>query len=472
MDASFAAGIGPPFASAVGRSSHYQALVPAFKPKTDEELLSFFLGEEEDDEQVVVVEKGDETNQVENEEAVDPQVETVMMEPLNPPKPPSTTSSISRKPLLSKFTIPSNTSNGFKPASLYQSQSVNQNSKSSQQKPPTVAQPLRTRTTDLYQSLRPNIYQLVFQPAAAPAFSSSQQQQRKKTKQQYQQSFRLFREMTIPDKFKDMAEYSKTLSSSITELMNLELADLRGRFDKVPQRTEADMRAVRISFYSHVSLKSAYSAATGAAFSSDIPNLLLSFPNKEHHSLYSKDDIWIVSNDPSMENGEFFRSFYYGTSSGGDCVEVCPLSTVANSCGTWMNNPSISLYAVRAFNANSECMMLDMLGSELFRETPLVKQILHKCITTAIPPSKNKENAGELLVLEECVDDFEELFEDAIKEHGLNEDQAKVIRSFSQSLSGRNSCPVILAHGTCYCYNTFLSNLQLCQVFMELANHF
>ena len=79
------------------------------------------------------------------------------------------------------------------------------------------------------------------------------------------------------------------------------------------------MRSQRIPFYSNVCLSESQSLDFGMGFNRS-SNVSLAIDNKEHHSQYSKDDIWLVSNSSDMVDSEFFRSYYYGPS--GSNVEV------------------------------------------------------------------------------------------------------------------------------------------------------
>ena len=399
------------------------------KQKTDQDLLAFFLNEETEAEnqetkenkaivcnQTSIATKKDETvvpEDKDNEllaelEDMDPLGSYKIIEKEKTPIIPSS-QSLSRNPLLSKFTRPiimASSKNNQRVNSHHQLVNLQKELPSNPRKYP----------------MRPNLFGLVFES--------------EKKSDKY--PTRLYREAIIPDLFQNSQEYKKKLEISITECMNLELTELCSKFQRVYQKNENEVRAQKIAFYTNATLKNSY----GKSFSTtDRPNLLLSVENKEHHSAYSKDDIWIVSDNCSMKNPEFFRSFYYGVS--GDAIELCPLSSSPHPCSQWLENNQKSLYAIRAFNAKSECMMLDMLGSDFFQETSLIKNILHR---NQFSSEKNQQESNRIIPQNDVVD-FTNLREEMIEKFNLNDDQAKVIRNFCDSLVGQNPCPIVLAHG-------------------------
>ena len=92
------------------------------------------------------------------------------------------------------------------------------------------------------------------------------------------------------------------------------------------------------------------------------------------------------------------------------------------------------LYAIRAFNAHSEMMMLDMVETDL-EESALVNELMGK-----------PQNSLKCLVKPEAAGEFELLHIEFIKEFGLNEDQAAVVKGFCKSLIG-DAKPIVLVHG-------------------------
>jgi Protein of unknown function (DUF2439) len=152
-------------------------------------------------------------------------------------------------------------------------------------------------------SLRPNKFNFCFQPPSND------------------QGTRLIREMSIPDTFSSVEEYKSCLTGCLTEAINLDLMSLRAKYEKILQRSKSNldsvMRSQRIPFYSGVCL----SESQSLDFENNRSNTVtLAIDHKEHHSQYSKDDIWLLSDSPYMVDCEFFRSFYYGPS--GSNLEV------------------------------------------------------------------------------------------------------------------------------------------------------
>ena len=137
------------------------------------------------------------------------------------------------------------------------------------------------------------------------------------------QGNKLLREMSIPNTFSNASQYKSCLTGCLTETINLELQSLCLKFSKTLQKSKSNlepaMRSQRIPFYSNVCLSESQSLDFGMGFNRS-SNVSLAIDNKEHHSQYSKDDIWLVSNSSDMVDSEFFRSYYYGPS--GSNVEV------------------------------------------------------------------------------------------------------------------------------------------------------
>lgn len=101
----------------------------------------------------------------------------------------------------------------------------------------------------------------------------------------------------------------------------------------------------------------------------------------------------------------------------------------------------------------------DMLNSDQIKTTPFLKNQFQEKSSTSQPDS---------ILLPSRVEEFEELFESVIQSRGLNEDQGHVIRSFCRSLSGRNTCPVVLAHGVYGAGKSFLVSVLV--LILEKAN--
>jgi hypothetical protein len=157
--------------------------------------------------------------------------------------------------------------------------------------------------------------------------------------------------------------------------------------------------------------------------------IVLSTENKEHHSSYSKDDIWVISDSSDMRNPKFYMSMYYGAS--GSSFELNPFTP-----GDTLNQTTNQkFYAIRAYCASSDIMMLDALNSRL-TDTPIVKHLLN-----------GSTNSREVsLVFPELESDFFKVVESMILEYKLNTDQAAVIRAHCRSICGKET-PIVLAHG-------------------------
>ncbi|ORZ23830.1 AAA domain-domain-containing protein [Lobosporangium transversale] len=198
----------------------------------------------------------------------------------------------------------------------------------------------------------------------------------------------------------------------------------------------------------------------------------LSISNKEHHSKYSKDDLWVVSTTPQFDaTSTFFaRSVFYGPS--GNDIELMCLSSKDSSIARDICVNSTTVCAIKLFNAMSEFMMLDNLENSLTR-TPLLPVLLNyvppelvKASKTSVfkVPSRVPERSGCIVLTEEDGIDVEVEIQDAVERFRLNHEQAAVLRAFAQTVvraprwvqKPPDTPPILLVHGVYGAGKSFL----------------
>ncbi|KAG0283918.1 hypothetical protein BGZ96_011712 [Linnemannia gamsii] len=209
---------------------------------------------------------------------------------------------------------------------------------------------------------------------------------------------------------------------------------------------------------------------------------VLSLSNKEHHSKYSKDDLWVVSQSSRFDAASTFfaRSVFYGPS--GNDVEITCLSHSDSSKARDLLSRSNQVCAIRLFNGMSEFMMLDNLQDGLTK-TPLLPTLLNyvppelvKASKTAVfkAPSRIPEKSGCIVLTEEDGIDMEIELQDTIEKYGLNFEQAGVLRNFALTVvrapgwspSSSEPPPILLVHGVFGAGKSFLIAVLI--VFIDL----
>ncbi|KAF9928420.1 hypothetical protein FBU30_002378 [Linnemannia zychae] len=214
-----------------------------------------------------------------------------------------------------------------------------------------------------------------------------------------------------------------------------------------------------------------YQGQSGASGAADMTSIIqpssqqgavLTLSNKEHHSRYSKDDLWVVSQSHRFDAASTFfaRSTYYGPS--GNDVEITCLSPSDSSKARDMFMRTNQVCAIRLFNAMSEFMMLDNLQNGLMK-TPLLPTLLNyippemvKASKTGVfkAPSRIPEKSGYIVLTVEDGIDVEIELQDIIRKYGLNHEQAIVLRTFAQTvirapgwgLPSSEQPPILLVH--------------------------
>ncbi|GJJ76966.1 hypothetical protein EMPS_09325 [Entomortierella parvispora] len=197
---------------------------------------------------------------------------------------------------------------------------------------------------------------------------------------------------------------------------------------------------------------------------------VLSITNKEHHSKYSKDDLWVVSKTSRFESSSTFfaRSVFYGPS--GSDIEVVCLSAKDSSIAREMFANSTGVCAIRLLNGMSEFMMIDNL--ENLMRTPILPTILNyvpselvKASKTSVfkVPSRVPEKSGCIVLTEDDGIDVEMEVRDTVGKYNLNEGQATVLRNFALTVirapgwgDKSDPPPILLVHGVFGAGKSFL----------------
>ncbi|KAJ1345233.1 hypothetical protein BSLG_000747 [Batrachochytrium salamandrivorans] len=197
-------------------------------------------------------------------------------------------------------------------------------------------------------------------------------------------------------------------------------------------------------------------------------NYILFVSNKENPSEYSKDDIWVLSKSASFEVTCVMRSYFYGPSANG-AIELAPISSKDDrTMHAIISSDNSKCYAIRAFSASSEFPLLANLKQSL-PTCPIMKEIIspqlldHRDFNDIQKSTVLKQKGfktptirrKEMLVSGHDVL-YDRLLCEIIAEYHLNDDQAQVVRQFSNSISNSQKSPITLVHGVFGAGKSFL----------------
>lgn len=265
------------------------------------------------------------------------------------------------------------------------------------------------------------------------------------------------RSKVIPTKFSNPNAYKDALKKVIYEHLEILLLNYSMYFysmyekfgkSKTGAELERVIRSKGMGLYCEVD------------FRQDHRHGRLKLKQKEHHSKYNKDDIWVISLSPMFESSQTFlaRSTFYGPFSDGtlelDCISPRD-ARIANQCC------NKKVYALRTVSASTEFMMLDTVeGGELDR-LPLLPYLLG--------PSKKKQMPLPMMkrieLTREDNMDVEKRVQETVKQYHLNQDQESVLRQVAKSVvSGpgwehekEQHEPIVLVHGVYGSGKSFLA---------------
>ncbi|KAI8375244.1 hypothetical protein EDC96DRAFT_541205, partial [Choanephora cucurbitarum] len=276
------------------------------------------------------------------------------------------------------------------------------------------------------------------------------------------------RSKVIPSHFISVADYRDRLTKTIYEHLEILLINygmyfhsMYEKFGKTKrgQELERTMRSKGIGLYVQSELKGNRQQHS--------PRLRLMIrSNREHHSKYNKDDIWVVSGTSSFEASQTFlaKSTFYGPFSDGS-LELDCLSARDTRVAMQVLKRDSSVYALRTISASTECMMLDALTSPQLAQLPLLPFILSNPDEPQLRSKKKGQQYQENVVVPATNSlahihltnqdrvDMDQRLKDAIELYHLNSDQESVLRQVAKSViycPGWNETlcsPVVLVHG-------------------------
>ncbi|XP_063776216.1 5'-3' DNA helicase ZGRF1 isoform X2 [Pseudophryne corroboree] len=187
--------------------------------------------------------------------------------------------------------------------------------------------------------------------------------------------------------------------------------------------------------------------------------LYLKLSRKDLSSVYSKDDLWVVSKTLNFDSLDTFIacSVFFGPSSNND-IEICPLNGYSPS--NWPSN--MVVHALLVCNASTELTTSRNI-QEHFNPTtlPLMPHLLAMSAETEkvnkISRGKFKSPAITARVPNKCeVPDYNyvlSLAMETIKQFCLNEDQGKALLQIAHMMAGcdghqkQQTAPITIIHG-------------------------
>ncbi|KAI7870679.1 AAA domain-containing protein, partial [Spinellus fusiger] len=261
------------------------------------------------------------------------------------------------------------------------------------------------------------------------------------------------RSRTVPASFKSMADYKEVFQKLIYEHLQILLLNYAIYYFSFynnagkNENLERYFRMKGCGFYTGCDLKEDSRQGTHDRFR-------IMLRNKEHHSKYNKDDIWVISKSPKFDASITFlsRSVYHGPFADGG-IEIECLSPRDIRVAYNILKGDSSVYALRTITANGEFMMLDNLKEGIER-TPLFPYMLkdnkQKRKLAEIMPRLELEHIR--LSLEDGIN-VEEKIKSTIEMYHLNTDQSSVLRTVAKSVitcpgwNEESENPIILVHG-------------------------
>ncbi|CEG73858.1 hypothetical protein RMATCC62417_09155 [Rhizopus microsporus] len=276
------------------------------------------------------------------------------------------------------------------------------------------------------------------------------------------------RSKVVPTKFPNVNVYRDTFKKIIYEHLEILLLNYGLYFYSIYEKyangkqgneLERTIRAKGLGMYVDCEIK-------GDTRYQDSTRYRLVLRNKEHHSKYSKDDIWIISKVSTFDPSQTFlaRSIFYGPFSDGtlevDCVSPRD-ARIANK----IVSETRYIYALRSISASTEFMMLDTLEEKL-DNLPLLPYILGdrqgRKKKDLLPSAPLPTLAHIELRRDDCIDVNARLAE-TVARYRLNADQESVLRQIAASVitcpgwSEESQHPVVLVHGVYGSGKSFLA---------------
>jgi hypothetical protein len=222
-----------------------------------------------------------------------------------------------------------------------------------------------------------------------------------------------YRNANIPSVFTHLKHYISSFTEAVHECIQIQISTFAVQYRQKLKMTsskniktvETFMRSNGIGFYGNAMMKK--SSEAGAC--------RLSISNKEHHSVYSKDDIWAISESIDFKRVILAKSVYYGPSSNLEVELACLSQKDSEIAHELTHEDDANVFAIRILNASSEFTAVSNLESEM-QHLPILNSILG---------SSSERDHLKTLVSEENKCAFLALAEKTCLEFTLNSDQKR-----------------------------------------------
>ncbi|KND01510.1 hypothetical protein, variant [Spizellomyces punctatus DAOM BR117] len=282
---------------------------------------------------------------------------------------------------------------------------------------------------------------------------------------------KLKRSALIPTRFASPKLYREHFIRAVSEHLQVELSTIAVKFHLAMNEratfgdTEDYLRSKGVAFYANCSFIWSRKTSHMHQPSQHLgDSIFLKVNKREHHTAYSKDVIWIISDSCDFNEAFLARSLFFGVSKS-DTVELCPLDAydvrktrdILGASGT-----AKPVWAIRGAQASGELQMIDALREHL-EKTPLLPWLLDVGSAQKKCPSSRslKSAASTPLIKQDCLDIYQDTLEALSKEFGLNSDQTRVLQSFADSISTPDHQPITLVHGVFGSGKSFLISVLI-----------
>ncbi|KAI8908255.1 hypothetical protein DFJ77DRAFT_170299 [Powellomyces hirtus] len=267
----------------------------------------------------------------------------------------------------------------------------------------------------------------------------------------------IHREIAIPVQFRSVQVYKDTFVKALTENLQVQLTTMamnyhRLRAEKMTEDLTTFLRNRGIPFYANCQL-SWYNAPFQRGLRRP-KNLILALESKEHHSVYSRDDLWVVATSPDFSSTFIARSHFYGASRN-TAIELCPMSPHDVKLADAMLRQTHVAWAIRVASASSEILMMANLRDNIGK-TQLLPWMLSSASQNASGRTTFKPPSAAALVTAEAADKYNALVDEVADQFHLNQDQRAVLESFAGSILKPSGSPICLVHGVFGAGKSFL----------------
>ncbi|KAK2519875.1 Zgrf1 [Columba guinea] len=257
------------------------------------------------------------------------------------------------------------------------------------------------------------------------------------------------RKISIPTVFQSHVHYKQIFKAALTGTSNTMLCKMLESLNRVFLKLPKEGKAFEIQTQQCSKFKKFMN--TPARFDGDFKTkLYLKLSRKEHYSLYSKDDIWVVSKTLNFDTLDTFiaSSAFFGPSSNNE-VELLPLKGYCPS--NWRSNTVV--HALLVCNASGELTSLRNLEEHFNPSTlPLIPYLLKMNFVSEnatnrvnrrkfIPPAISLKRT--MMYGPVSTEVATEIAEKMIQTFSLNPDQATSLMHIAQMMTScENTKPV------------------------------